>query len=78
MKMTVRTLDFDDFQDLIGAWVPLTIAVNNLNRSMGLPDAYPFVLSSDAIAKLQLVHDTVEESAALRSTLPSGEVAAGA
>jgi len=78
MKMTVRALDFDDFRDLISAWVPLTLAVNNLNRSMGLPDAYPFVLCGDAIAKLQFVHDVVEESAALRSTLPSGAVGVGA
>ena len=38
-----RRLDFDDFDDLARAWIPLTVALNSLNRSMGLPDLYPFV-----------------------------------
>ena len=33
--------------------------LNNLNRSMGLADAYPFVLSTPAIDKLRFVHDTI-------------------
>jgi hypothetical protein len=55
-----RRLDFDDFDDLMGAWVPLTVAMNSLNRSMGLPDLYPFVLSTPAVAKLRFVHEVVE------------------
>lgn len=38
------------------AWVPLTIAINDLNRSMGQPDLYPFVLSRPVEAKLDFVH----------------------
>jgi hypothetical protein len=60
--MTARRLDFDDFDDLIGAWFPLTGALNSLNRSMGLPDVYPFVLSQPAIAKLRFVHEIVENA----------------
>ena len=45
LPVTTRRLDFDDFDDLITAWVPLTVALNSLNRSMGLADLYPFVLS---------------------------------
>jgi hypothetical protein len=60
--MTARRLDFDDFDDLIGAWFPLTSALNSLNRSMGLPDLYPFVLSEAAIAKLRFVHAIVEKA----------------
>ena len=60
--MTARRLDFDDFDDLIGAWFPLTNALNSLNRSMGLPDLYPFVLSQPAIAKLRFVHEIVEKA----------------
>jgi len=55
-----RRLDFDDFDDLMGAWVPLTVAMNSLNRSMGLPDLYPFVLSTPAVAKLRFVHEVIE------------------
>ena len=29
----------------IESWLPLTYVLNNLNRGLGLPDAYPFVLS---------------------------------
>ncbi len=61
-NVTARRLDFDDFDDLATAWVPLTMALNSLNRGMGLPDLYPFVLSGDAVRKLQLVHDIVEDA----------------
>jgi hypothetical protein len=30
-----------------------------LNRGLGLPDAYPFVLSPMAIEKLRFVHETI-------------------
>ncbi|HVQ14539.1 MAG TPA: putative zinc-binding peptidase, partial [Vicinamibacterales bacterium] len=48
-SVTTRRLHFDDFDDLITAWFPLTNALNSLNRSMGLADLYPFVLSDPAI-----------------------------
>ena len=47
------------FQSLIDRWFPLTYALNNFNRGLGLPDAYPFVLSPKAIAKLEYVHDVI-------------------
>ena len=31
---------------LVESWIALTFAVNSLNRSMGLPDLYPFVLGA--------------------------------
>ena len=34
-----------NFDRLVQAWLPLTVAVNSLNRSMGQPDLYPFALS---------------------------------
>jgi hypothetical protein len=51
-----QQLDFDDFDDLITAWFPLTIALNSFNRGMGLPDLYPFVLGDRTVAKLRFVH----------------------
>jgi hypothetical protein len=57
-------LDPHRFEDLIAGWVPLTMALNSLNRSMGLPDIYPFVLSEKAIAKLRFVHQVIEETGA--------------
>lgn len=47
------------FENLIAAWLPVTLAVNELNRSMGLPDMYPFVLTPTALAKLRFVHELV-------------------
>lgn len=51
-----------DIGTLIAAWLPLTYAVNSLNRSMGQPDLYPFVLSPVAIEKLGFVHDLIHAS----------------
>jgi hypothetical protein len=56
-------IDFDAYSAamdrLIDAWLPLTFAMNSINRSMGLPDLYPFVLSPTVIAKLTFVHDRI-------------------
>lgn len=50
-----------DFQAIIDHWLPLTFALNSLNRSMGHSFVYPFVLSPKAIEKLAFVHDVVTE-----------------
>jgi len=56
-------IDFDSYHAamdrIIEAWLPLTFTVNSINRSMGLPDLYPFVLGPIAIAKLTFVHDRI-------------------
>jgi len=53
-------IDFDpyaaDMDKLIDAWLPVEFATNNLNRSMGLTDLYPFLLSPRVIDKLSFVH----------------------
>jgi hypothetical protein len=49
--------------DLVAAWVPLTVAVNAINRSMGQPDLYPFVLSGKVVEKLGFVHRLVRDKA---------------
>ena len=43
--------------ELLTAWLPITFAVNSLNRTMGQPDLYPFVLSPPAIRKLDFVRE---------------------
>jgi hypothetical protein len=47
------------FDQLIDSWFPLTYALNNLNRGLGLSDAYPFVLPTEAVDKLRYVHDLI-------------------
>lgn len=49
----------NNFNELINAWVPLTIAMNAMNRSIGNSDFYPFVLSEAISAKLQFVHNLI-------------------
>ena len=58
--VSARRVRFHDFDDLIAAWLPLTVALNSLNRSMGLPDVYPFVLAERVIAKIRFIHRVVE------------------
>jgi hypothetical protein len=47
------------FGAILEAWLPTTFAVNSINRSMGLDDLYPFVISPEVAAKLTAVHDIV-------------------
>jgi hypothetical protein len=43
-------------QRIVDRWLPISFAMNSLNRSMGYSDLYPFVLTPAAIAKLAFVH----------------------
>jgi hypothetical protein len=47
------------FEDIVSDWLPLTYALNAVNRSMGKDDLYPFVLTETATEKLTFVHDRV-------------------
>ena len=68
--MTVRTARDPcrdmPFDAIINAWLPLTHALNNLNRSMGQRDAYPFVLAEPALDKLRQVHEVIRGSVSSR------------
>jgi len=48
------------FAQVLQHWLPLTCALNSLNRGMGLPDLYPFLLSAPAVEKLQFVHEVIQ------------------
>ena len=48
-----------DMDRIIDAWLPLTFAVNSINRSMGQPDLYPFVLAPAVIRKLAFLHERI-------------------
>lgn len=50
----------DTFDRILENWLPLTYALNSLNRGMGLPDLYPFVVPPAAIQKLRFIHETVK------------------
>ena len=78
-------VDFDphgvDMERIVDAWLPLTFAVNSINRSMGVPDLYPFVLAPAVIVKLafihKLIHGAHNEAAAASPEAPLRAVVAG-
>ena len=49
------------FTQLFNDWCALTQVLNALNRSMGIDDAYPFVISLTSLKKLRFVHQTIKE-----------------
>ena len=51
------------FRSLMQRWFPLTYVLNSLNRSLGVPDGYPFTLASPVIDKLRFVHRVIAASA---------------
>lgn len=50
----------DTVEDLVAMWLPLTYALNQVNRSMGRDDLYPFVLAPRVVEKLGFVHRLVQ------------------
>jgi len=60
-------LDFNPYaapsaERLVEAWAPLTVALNGVNRSMGLHDLYPFVINADVMQKLEFIHALIRDS----------------
>ena len=56
------------FDRLMESWYPVTYLLNNLNRGLGIADAYPFVLPAPAVEKLRFVHETIAvETSALKA-----------
>lgn len=69
---------FDSLADMLEKWSELAILLNSLNRSMGLEDAYPFVLSDATLTKLRFVHEMVVHDPVCPSLPPnSGAASAG-
>jgi hypothetical protein len=44
---------------ILDNWMEFSIILNSLNRSMGLPDAYPFVLTQTVRTKLSFIHHAI-------------------
>ena len=57
-------LNFDpwavqDSDRLLAAWTPLSIALNEMNRAMGVKDLYPFAISAKVAEKLAYIHGVI-------------------
>ena len=55
------SIDPTDFDHMLAKWLPLTCALNSINRGMGLQDLYPFVITDAAIEKLRFVHKLIQK-----------------
>jgi len=53
-----------NFSDILRDWHALRIVLNSLNRSMGLVDAYPFVISAAVAGKLGFIHEWIPSTKA--------------
>ncbi len=62
-SLTFDSYEERDLQRMVQAWLPLAIAVNAINRCMGEPDLYPFILTPAVIVKLGFVHGLVHPDA---------------
>ncbi|QRG05184.1 putative zinc-binding peptidase [Xanthobacter dioxanivorans] len=54
-------VDFNPYQacpvqQMVDSWLPMSFALNNLNRCLGMSDAYPFILGPGVIQKLGFIH----------------------
>lgn len=49
----------NDFEKIVDACIPLYFAMNSMNRSMGLTDIYPFVITEPVKNKMKFIHQTI-------------------
>ena len=61
------------FLDFLNDWTRLTTLLNEMSRSMGQPDFYPFVLPREVVAKLHFIHLLVTSSSWLPQDLAGTE-----
>ena len=59
-------------EQLVEAWLPLTFALNSINRCMGQPDLYPFILTPAIVRKLDFVQRLIEPTMLPRAALAEG------
>ena len=53
-----------DIATLAACWMNLAVSLNELNHSLGLGDAYPFVLTPTVVEKLGYIHQVVRTAQA--------------
>jgi len=60
------TASATDFDKLLSSWLPLACAVNSINRGMGLPDLYPFIITDAVAQKLRFIHELIQTESKLK------------
>jgi hypothetical protein len=59
LMLEEQPLSTASFNDMMADWFALTYVLNSLNRSIGMPDAYPFTLSPTVRNKLRFIHAVI-------------------
>jgi len=52
--------DDKDIDEVLNCWGELAVTINELNRSLGLLDAYPFVVTPMVANKLRFIHQAIQ------------------
>jgi hypothetical protein len=60
------------FDSLLSAWLELAVGFNELNRSLGHEDAYPFTITPKVREKLAFIHDLLHPRAEQRRLNSAG------
>ncbi|WP_292378062.1 putative zinc-binding metallopeptidase, partial [Mesorhizobium sp.] len=59
----------EPFERILARWLVLSEASNSINRCMGLPDLYPFVISEMTAQKLAFVHQLLTDLPTTNGTI---------
>ncbi len=76
LELKTHPLQTRSWNQISADWFALSYLLNSLNRSIGMPDAYPFALSPTVQKKLQFVHDLVRAHAPRQPEASSAAVPA--
>ena len=68
----------EEFLSFLNSWLKLAAVMNELCRSMGQPDFYPFALSGAAVTKIHFVHMVVCDRATAASEFASSHISSEA
>jgi hypothetical protein len=82
-SLAIPPVSFDpymapDMAAIVEQWIPLASLMNNLNRAVGQPDAYPFILTEPVVEKLGFINDLVHQAPALEQLAALDAVSAEA
>lgn len=67
IKSSFDPYTINDFETIVGTCMPLSFAVNSINRAMGIPDVYPFVITPVVIHKMEFIHQLLLPKRKLQS-----------
>lgn len=69
LDMQARPGRAESFEDMMREWFALSYIMNSLNRSIGMPDAYPFAMSPAVARKLGFIDQVVKAYAQVNAAL---------